>query len=118
MTSPSLPWSTGEAWGQLKSSYLLKELFKGRLMGPNVETRGPSPRYCRAPWCPCLGSALAGSQGQLGRSWTGQEAPQESPARRKQEGKVHITGKVCVHYCWRNQPRLREPALGKSGAAG
>lgn len=106
---------TGEAWGQLRSSHLLKEPFKGRLMGPSEGTRGPSPCFCRGPGAPL---ALAGSQGQLGRSRTEQEeAPQESPAERKQQGKVHITSKLCVHYCWRNRPQLREPALGKSNAA-
>lgn len=46
---------TGEAWGQLKSSHLLKEPFKGRLMGPSEGTRGPSPCFCRDPGAPCLG---------------------------------------------------------------
>ena len=65
------------------------------------------------PWVH-LGPRPATLQGQLGRSRTEREAPQENPAERKQEGKVHIRSKVCVHYCRRNQPPLEEPVLGKS----
>lgn len=68
------------------------------------------------PWV-CLGPQLATLCGQLGRSRTEQEGPQERLAERKQEGKVHIRSKVCVHYCQRNQPLLEEPVLGKSANA-
>lgn len=68
------------------------------------------------PWVR-LGPRPATLRGQPGRNRTEREAPQESPAERKQEGKVRIRSKVCVHYCQRNQPPLEEPALGKSANA-
>lgn len=43
MAPPALHGSTGEVWGQLKSSRLLKEPFRGGLVGANEETRGPNP---------------------------------------------------------------------------
>lgn len=107
----------------LKSSHWLQESSKGRLMGPArrlPQRLWPQPvltwgGLVQLPWL-CLGPRPATPQGQLGTGRTEREGPQESPAERK-EGKVHIGSKVCVHYCWRNQPPLEEPALGKSANA-
>lgn len=100
MASPVLPWQargrpspSRGLGGQLKSSQLLKELFKGRLTGASEETRGPSPCCCRGPWCPCLGSALAGSQGQLGKAGRSRKHPRRAQRRGSRRGKCTLQAK-------------------------